>query len=228
MTGSGAFGAVIVAAGRSERMGFDKLWAELQGRSVLAWSVLEIARSQPNHMVIVATLETTGRVEALITELGVVATVVPGGTRRRDSVMAGLLALPNSEWVVVHDAARPLVSAALVSAGLDAAQASGAAVPVLPLADTVKRVDGSRIVETLDRTSLRLVQTPQVFRKSLLVWALSVSDDDVTDEAGLIESLGGIVYTFQGQAENFKLTYPADLELMSDIIRRRAEPSGLS
>jgi 2-C-methyl-D-erythritol 4-phosphate cytidylyltransferase len=228
MTGSGAFGAVIVAAGRSERMGFDKLWAELQGRSVLAWSVLEIARSQPNHMVIVATLETTGRVEALITELGVVATVVPGGTRRRDSVMAGLLALPSSEWVVVHDAARPLVSAALVSAGLDAAQASGAAVPVLPLADTVKRVDGSRIVETLDRTSLRLVQTPQVFRKSLLVWALSVSDDDVTDEAGLIESLGGIVYTFQGQAENFKLTYPADLELMSDIIRRRADRSGLS
>jgi 2-C-methyl-D-erythritol 4-phosphate cytidylyltransferase len=228
MTGRGAIGAIIVAAGRSERMGFNKLWAELEGRSVLAWSILEIARSQPNYMVVVATSETTERVEALITELGVGATVVPGGARRRDSVMAGLLALPDSEWVVVHDAARPLVSAALVSAGLDAAQASGAAVPVLPLADTVKRVEGSRIVETLDRTSLRLVQTPQVFRRSLLVWALSVSDDDVTDEAGLIESLGGIVYTFQGQVDNFKLTYPADLALMGEFARRRADHSGLS
>jgi 2-C-methyl-D-erythritol 4-phosphate cytidylyltransferase len=228
MTGRGAIGAIIVAAGRSERMGFNKLWAELEGRSVLAWSILEIARSQPNYMVVVATSETTERVEALITELGVGATVVPGGARRRDSVMAGLLALPDSEWVVVHDAARPLVSAALVSAGLDAAQASGAAVPVLPLADTVKRVEGSRIVKTLDRTSLRLVQTPQVFRRSLLFWALSVSDDEVTDEAGLIESLGGIVYTFQGQTDNFKLTYPADLTLMGDIIRRRADHSRLS
>ena len=228
MTTGGAIGAIIVAAGRSERMGFDKLWAELEGRSVLAWSILEIARSQLNHMVVVATSETAGRVEALITEFGIEATVVSGGARRRDSVMAGLLALPDSEWVVVHDAARPLVSAASVSAGLAAAQASGAAVPVLPLADTIKRVDGSRVVGTLDRSSLRLVQTPQVFRRSVLAWALRVSDDDVTDEAGLIESLGGIVYTFQGQANNFKLTYPSDLALMREIIRQRAGRSELS
>jgi 2-C-methyl-D-erythritol 4-phosphate cytidylyltransferase len=127
---------------------------------------------------------------------------------------------------VVHDAARPLAAPRLVERGLQAARLSGAAVPGLPIADTVKRVDGSRIIETVDRSGLRAIQTPQVFRRSLLAWALSASDDDVTDEAALIESLGGIVYTFQGQPDNLKLTYPDDLVLMREIVRRRS--AGLS
>jgi len=165
--------------------------------------------------------ESAERVDRILRDAGIQGIVVQGGARRRDSVAAGVSALPDVEWVVVHDAARPLASADLVERGLEAARSSGAAVPELPLADTVKRVDGSRVIQTLDRSVLRAIQTPQVFKRSILAWALSASHEDVTDEAALIESLGGIVYTFQGQPDNFKLTYPDDLQLMREMISRR-------
>jgi 2-C-methyl-D-erythritol 4-phosphate cytidylyltransferase / 2-C-methyl-D-erythritol 2,4-cyclodiphosphate synthase len=221
MTDGGSFGAILVAAGRSERMGFDKLWEDLGGQPVIAWSIEAIARSGPDRLVVVAASDTVQRVERLVDERGIGATVVSGGVRRRDSVSNGLHELRDTEWVVVHDAARPLASAGLVQRGLEAARRSGAAVPVLPLADTVKRVDQARVVETVERESLRAVQTPQIFRRALLAWAMRASDDDVTDEAGLFESLGGIVYTFPGQPDNLKLTYPDDLVLMRELVRRR-------
>ena len=217
----GLVGAIVVAAGRSERMGFDKLWEDLNGRPVLAWSVAAIAHSRPDRLAVVTAPESVERVDRLLREAGIQGAVVQGGARRRDSVAAGVSALPEVEWLVVHDAARPFASADLIERGLDAARNSGAAVPALPLADTVKRVDGSRVIQTLDRSVLRAIQTPQVFKRSLLAWALSASHEDVTDEAALIESLGGIVYTFQGQPDNFKLTYPDDLQLMREIISRR-------
>ncbi|MFN0074665.1 MAG: 2-C-methyl-D-erythritol 4-phosphate cytidylyltransferase [Chloroflexota bacterium] len=214
-------GAVIVAAGRSERMGFDKLWADLAGRPVLAWSIAAIVAARLDELVIVASVDALERVKALALTLQVSALVVPGGARRRDSVSAGLAALPNVQWVAVHDAARPLVTSAILRDGLAAARDSGVAVPALPVPDTVKLVDGTRVVQTLPRAPLRLIQTPQIFRRDILAWALTVSEADVTDEAGLIESLGGVVTTFPGQTENFKLTYPADLALMHEIVRRR-------
>jgi 2-C-methyl-D-erythritol 4-phosphate cytidylyltransferase len=217
----GLVGAIVVAAGRSERMGLDKLWEDLNGRPVLAWSVAAIAGSRPDRLAVVTAPESIERVDRLLRDAGIQGIVVQGGARRRDSVAAGVSALPEVEWLVVHDAARPLASAHLVERGLGAARTSGAAVPGLPLSDTVKRVDGSRVIQTLDRSELRAIQTPQVFKRSLLAWALSASHEDATDEAALIESLGGIVYTFQGQPDNFKLTYPDDLQLMREIISRR-------
>jgi 2-C-methyl-D-erythritol 4-phosphate cytidylyltransferase len=217
----GLVGGIVVAAGRSERMGFDKLWEDLNGRPVLAWSVAAIANARPDRLAVVATSAVLERVDRLLRDAGIQGVVVQGGARRRDSVAAGVSALTDVDWIVVHDAARPLASADLVERGLEAAQSSGAAVPGLPLADTVKRVDGSRVLQTLDRSQLRAIQTPQIFRRSLLSWALSASDEDVTDEAALIESLGGIVYTFQGQPDNLKLTYPDDLQFMREIISRR-------
>lgn len=228
MTDGASVGAIVVAAGRSERMGFDKLWEDLDGKPVIAWSIEAIASSRPDRLVVVAAPDSTQRVERLIHERGVDATVVPGGARRRDSVSNGLHELGDAEWIVVHDAARPLASAELVQRGLETAKRTGAAVPVLPLADTVKRVENARVVETIDRASLRAVQTPQIFRRALLAWALRTSDDDATDEAGLIESLGGIVYTFQGQSDNLKLTYPDDLTLMREIAHRRVTRPELS
>jgi 2-C-methyl-D-erythritol 4-phosphate cytidylyltransferase len=226
MSSAALVGAIVVAAGRSERMGFDKLWEDLGGRPVLAWSIAAAAASRPDHLIVVTAPDGIDRVERLLQAEAITGGVVAGGARRRDSVAAGVSAMPDVEWVVVHDAARPLAAPRLVERGLQAARLSGAAVPELPIADTVKRVDGSRIIETVDRSELRAIQTPQVFRRSLLAWALSASDDDVTDEAALIESLGGIVYTFQGQPDNLKLTYPDDLVLMREIVRRRS--AGLS
>jgi 2-C-methyl-D-erythritol 4-phosphate cytidylyltransferase len=228
MTRADSLGVIVVAAGRSERMGFDKVWADLEGRPVLAWSIAEMARVNPDRLVIVAADDSVDRVRELVSELRITCHVVTGGRRRRDSVKAGLEAAPGVEWVAIHDAARPLVSATLVAQGVEAARASGASVPALPISDTAKRVDNARILETLDRGSVRLIQTPQVYRRSLLAWALSASGDDVTDESALIESLGGIVYTFPGQPENFKLTYTSDLALMRNMIRRRAGVSELS
>ncbi|HEX3247655.1 MAG TPA: 2-C-methyl-D-erythritol 4-phosphate cytidylyltransferase [Chloroflexota bacterium] len=228
MTRADSLGVIVVAAGRSERMGFDKVWADLEGRPVLAWSIAEMARLNAERFVIVAADDSVGRVQQLLTELRITSHVVAGGPRRRDSVQAGLEAVADVRWVAIHDAARPLVSATLVAKGIEAARASGASVPAVPISDTVKRVDNARILETLDRSSVRLIQTPQVFRRSLLAWALSVTVDDVTDESGLIESLGGVVYTFPGQPENFKLTYPSDLALIREMIHRRAGGPELS
>jgi 2-C-methyl-D-erythritol 4-phosphate cytidylyltransferase len=225
MRAPGLVGGIVVAAGRSERMGFDKLWEDLDGRPVLAWSIAAIASSGPDRLAVVTASEAVERVDRLLRDAGIQGFVVEGGARRRDSVAAGVSALREVEWIVVHDAARPLASADLVERGLEAVQSSGAAVPGLPLADTVKRVDGSRVIQTLDRSELRAIQTPQVFKRSLLDWALSASNDDVTDEAALIESLGGIVYTFQGQPDNLKLTYPDDLQLMRQMISRRQSSS---
>lgn len=213
-------GAVIVAAGRSERMGFDKVWSPLGGEPVLAHSLRAMAEARVDAIALVVAREQVSRAESLAEDLGVAAIVTPGGDRRRDSVRAGLEALEGFAWIVVHDAARPLVSTGLVYEGLRAARRSGAVVPVVAVTDTIKRVADDRVLQTVPREDLRLVQTPQVFRRDLLAWALSVCDDDVSDEAVLIERLGGIVYTFQGDPQNVKLTYPGDLTMAERMLAR--------
>jgi 2-C-methyl-D-erythritol 4-phosphate cytidylyltransferase len=173
-------------------------------------------------MVVVVSSAQMEPARELVRAMGLSVTVVRGGARRRDSVLMGLDAMRDVKWIAVHDAARPLVSADLLQRGFSAAEGSGVAVPVIPVSDTIKRVEGDRVVGTVPRADLRAVQTPQIFRRDILAWALSTSDDDVTDEAGLVESLGGIVYTFRGDPVNFKLTYPEDLLLMREILRRPA------
>jgi 2-C-methyl-D-erythritol 4-phosphate cytidylyltransferase len=143
---------------------------------------------------------------------------VAGGPRRRDSVANGL-AVTSAAWVAVHDAARALVPHRLFRDGFMAARATGAAIPTLPLKDTVKRVVDGRVRATLARADHAVVQTPQVFRRDILVRALESSDDDVTDEAALVERLGVPVMTFPGDERNFKITTPLDLELARLLLR---------
>jgi 2-C-methyl-D-erythritol 4-phosphate cytidylyltransferase len=122
---------------------------------------------------------------------------------------------------VVHDAARPFISADLVARGLAAAQATGAAVAALPSTDTIKRVVGGVVVETLQREELWNVQTPQVFRSELLRVALDLPDRDITDEATLVERMGGRVQVFPGSDANWKITTPAHLDLARALIAAR-------
>jgi 2-C-methyl-D-erythritol 4-phosphate cytidylyltransferase len=173
----------------------------------------------------VDTFETAGVSNVVV--VGDVPGGVPGGTRRRDSVAAGLAALDDVDWVFVHDAARPLATVRLVDSLLEA-MASGHAdgvIPVVPVVDTLKRVDQETVVETVDRSHLVAVQTPQLFSADVLRAAHLVdADEGVTDDAGLVERLGGTVKTVVGDPGNIKITHPSDLDLARAIFANRASP----
>ncbi|MFM8302710.1 MAG: 2-C-methyl-D-erythritol 4-phosphate cytidylyltransferase [Actinomycetota bacterium] len=197
-------GAVVVAAGRGDRFGTPKQFVELDGERLVDRAV-RACRAVSDEVVVV-----------LPSGVGwdgpPVDAAVDGGATRSGSVRAGLAALRGDhDVVVVHDAARPLASRALFDAVIAAVRAGAdAAVPGVPVADTLKRVDGTRVVETVDRDALVAVQTPQAFRTTVLR-AAHGSVGDATDDAALVEAAGGTVTVVRGEADNFKVTEPADL-----------------
>jgi 2-C-methyl-D-erythritol 4-phosphate cytidylyltransferase len=210
-----AAGVVLVAAGSGERFGRPKASVRLAGKPLLEWSAAAFEGFSDRVVVL--------RPDDLETTALPGWKAVPGGARRRDSVAAGLAALdPGTDAVLIHDAARPLVTAALVRRVAEALAGSGAVVPGVPVSDTIKRVDGSRVVETPDRAALVAVQTPQGYRCDLLRRALEASDADATDEAGLVEALGEKVTVVPGDPANLKITREIDLEF-AEILARRGE-----
>ncbi|MBI3976860.1 MAG: 2-C-methyl-D-erythritol 4-phosphate cytidylyltransferase [Chloroflexi bacterium] len=205
-------------------MGFDKLFAELAGRPVLAWTLDAVAGAGIfDRIVLVVGDASLERARSLVGGLAPAnVAVVPGGARRQDSVCAGLAALPDADWIAVHDGARPLVQPALFPAGLAAARESGAALAAIPVQDTIKVVDMAGFVRaTPDRQSLFCAQTPQVFRADLLRRAHAAAAGDVTDDAALVEALGVPVRIFPGAAENLKITTPVDLAIAAALLRSR-------
>ena len=213
---SDSLGAILVAAGSSRRMGFDKLWAPLAGRPVVSHALAVLAAcSQIDRLALVVAADRLCDAEQLIRDLGVPAEICVGGARRRDSVAAGLRSLGCGRWVLVHDAARPFLTDHLIRDGLEAARDADAdaAVAAVPVRDTVKRVSEGLVLETLPRDQLWNAQTPQLFRLEILDRALRTFDEDATDEAALVERLGGRVVVYPGAESNRKLTTPADLEL---------------
>jgi 2-C-methyl-D-erythritol 4-phosphate cytidylyltransferase len=221
---------VIVAAGGSRRMGpstgsgraVDKLFALLGGQPLLA-RALQPFQDSPlvDHIVLVLSGANLERGRALAAEGGIakLAAACEGGPRRQDSVRLGLEALSGCEWVLVHDGARPLAGAALIERGLEAARETGAAVPAVPIADTVKLAAADGTVEqTLDRSRLWAVQTPQVFRYDLLLRAHREVTAEVTDDAAMLEALGLPVKLFEGSGANVKVTTPEDLRLAEALL----------
>ena len=217
--------ALLVAAGRGERLGADgpKAFVVLAGRPMLEWS-LDALRLVPAVERIVVALP--DGVRAPDGTIG-----VTGGTERSHSVRAALEAagaLPDDEPVIVHDAARPLATPELFERVLGALAARGcdAVVAAARVTDTVKRAPGEdlRVVETLDRSALWAVQTPQVFRRDALARALAQPDEVLaaaTDDAGLVEQAGGRVHVVESPAENLKVTSPVDLQLAELLLRER-------
>ncbi len=219
-------GAVIVAAGASTRMGDagDKTLADIGGEPLIARTVDVFERCDSIAAVaLVVSERNMDAVAALRDEKGWRKTMPPlvGGARRQDSVRAGLDALPpGCGWVLVHDGARPFVTSRMIDEGLAAAADTGAAIAVVSAFDTVKRVgEGGRVVETLDRSELAMVQTPQVFRRSLLERAHTEVADDVTDDAAMVERIGVEVRTFAGARSNIKVTTPEDLMVAGALVR---------
>jgi 2-C-methyl-D-erythritol 4-phosphate cytidylyltransferase/2-C-methyl-D-erythritol 2,4-cyclodiphosphate synthase len=211
--------AVVVAAGRGLRAGggIPKQYRSLPGGTAVERSLAlftghnEVALVQP--VIHPDDREAFARASAGLRVLP----AVPGGATRQDSVRAGLEALAASRpsLVVIHDAARPFASPDLISRAIAAAAHSGAAVPVLPVADTIKTVDAQGLVtSTLERSTLRAVQTPQAFQFDAILdahrRALKAARDDFTDDAALAEWAGLKIATFAGEAGNIKLTTPED------------------
>src|SRR5436305_3697753 len=204
--------AVVVAAGTGVRFGTVKQYEQLGDRRVLDWA-LERARAVADGVVLVVPPERAGE-----SEHGVDA-VVAGGETRTASVGAGLAAVPHeAEVVVVHDAARPLASVDLFKSVV-AAVRNGAdgAVPGIALADTVKAVEDGHVVETLDRARLVAVQTPQAFAAAALRRAHE-GDGEGTDDASLVEAMGGRVVVVPGEEANAKLTTQHDLLVARAVI----------
>jgi 2-C-methyl-D-erythritol 4-phosphate cytidylyltransferase len=222
-------GALVPAAGLGVRLGpgEPKALRELAGEPLLVHAVRTL-RSVPSIGVVVVAapapdVEAVGR---LLVAYDVV--VVPGGDDRQDSVHRTLAALPpDVDLVLVHDAARCLTPGHVIEAVVAALRAGAdAVVPVLPIADTVKHVDGVRVLGTVDRAALRAVQTPQGFRREVLARAHGAGLRAATDDASLVEALGGTVTTVPGDDEAFKITRPLDLLLAEAVLVARSSRSG--
>jgi len=222
---SGKVGAVIVAAGRGERMGgVDKVFSPLGGEPVLAHSVSIFEHSQlVDRIVIVLREDSIERGIKLVADRKwhKITDVCPGGIRRQDSVLNGLKLLSGCEWAIIHDGARPFVTEDMLKKGLEAAGESGASVAAVPVKDTIKRAgDNGFIVKTPPRDNLLAAQTPQVFRFDVIKKAYDRVAKDVTDDASLVEQTGIKVKVFTGSYDNIKITTQADLEL-AGIIRQK-------
>lgn len=222
-------GAVIVAAGRSERMGgADKLWAPLTDatghtRPLLALSIAAFESCAAiDRIVLVVAPDVIESAQDLVREeeFSKVEAVIAGGARRQDSVRAGLEALEACAWVAVHDGARPLATPALIERGLDAARETGASCCAMRVADTVKEEDGGYAARTLDRGHLWLAQTPQVFRYDLLLDAHQRCESDATDDASMLEGLGVRVRLYEGSPRNLKVTTEEDLALVQALLEQ--------
>ncbi|WP_420368879.1 2-C-methyl-D-erythritol 4-phosphate cytidylyltransferase [Curtobacterium sp. L1-20] len=229
---------VVVAAGSGTRLGVGtaKAFVPVAGRLVLARALEPVfALPEPTLVVVVAPaslLDACHEVVASVAGAAAAYTaVVPGGADRHASVEAGLAVLPDSvTTVLVHDAARCLTPAAQFTRVFDAvATGDGAGfVPALPVTDTVKRVDGDVVAETVDRSALVGVQTPQGFPLAALRTAYSVSGQAETDDAGVFAAAGGTVRVVPGDADAFKITTPWDLGRAESIVRSRTgAPDGV-
>jgi 2-C-methyl-D-erythritol 4-phosphate cytidylyltransferase len=224
---SGAW-AVIVAAGRGERLGGDrpKAFAKLNGRALLAESLERLEASALVDSIVIVAPEGWEEPTILLAEelgAGKVSASVSGGATRTESVRAGVAEVPEEALVVlVHDAARPFLPGDVIERVLaPLGEGWEGAVPALPVADTLKRAgpDGA-VAETVDRSSLYAVQTPQAFRADVLRKALAGDVEDASDCAGLVEAQGGRVKLVEGDRRLVKVTTAEDLALVASMLAR--------
>ena len=209
--------AIVVAAGASRRMGFDKLSYRLpDGRTVLETSCAALAAHPAITQLVLVCGGNRAACEAIAAACPKPCAVVQGGATRADSVRNGLAAA-TGELVAIHDAARPFVSESVITAALTAAAETGAAAPAVPVKDTVKVADPSgRVLDTPDRATLYAVQTPQCFRRALYTQALAAVTGEkarlVTDDCSLFELAGLPVRLTEGDYANYKITTKEDLQ----------------
>jgi 2-C-methyl-D-erythritol 4-phosphate cytidylyltransferase len=221
------FSAIIVAAGGSRRMGFDKLAADLAGKPVLAHTIQAFCDCEAvDEVVIVCSIENESWIAQLVANTvhsEKVKAIVHGGSERHFSVSNGIAAAsPNAEFIGVHDGARPLITPAAITMCVSEATVTGAATLGRPITDTVKRCDTNDCVnEAVDRAGLWAMETPQIFRASLLrdaYAAILANGELVTDEVSAVHATNHPVKVIASDSPNLKITYPQDLALAELLI----------
>jgi 2-C-methyl-D-erythritol 4-phosphate cytidylyltransferase len=222
--------AIIVAAGSGVRLGSDvpKAFVNIAGRTMLSYSLATIRQINSIEELVITVpegFENTARAEVTAVGLSIPVKITPGGIERQDSVRIALeLTSAESDLVIVHDAARPLATAAIFQACLDAASRAGAAIAAIPVSDTLKRVADSTITATIARAGLWQAQTPQAFRRNVLIAAHQRAMSEkiaATDDADLVERTGTRVEVVEASTINIKITTPADLAIVKAIIAAR-------
>src|SRR4029077_15208836 len=221
--------AIIVAAGSSERMGFDKLFALVSGKPVIAHTIAAFENTKcVDEIILVGRGDSLDELRKTIGRPTKVKQVVAGGAERSDSVCAGLEHVdPKSDFVAVHDAARPMITPEKITRVFDVCRTNGGAATLAELInDTLKRADADLVVTgPVDRNGVYAMQTPQVFERKLLEEAYQLvakKQISVTDEVSAVELLGHKVTLVPNQDFNFKITYPRDLPLAEFVLKQRA------
>jgi len=214
--------AIIVAAGLGKRFGSPKSFAPLNGKMILDYC-LETFNCHPGIFEMVLVLRETSEKCLFIDRFEKLKAVASGGERRQDSVFSGFQQInpAQGDIVLIHDAARPLVKAELIDSIIKKARETGAAIPVLPVSDTIKKINGDRVSQTIDRQALYHTQTPQGFSCEILNRAFEANGKDqgmYTDEAALVEQLGQDVFVVPGDPSNLKITFPEDLKIAEALI----------
>ncbi len=210
-------GAIIAAAGSSERMGdVDKIFMSLRGKPLLAWSVDTCQGCDLVQQIVIVLSSANLKLGQKLAEERAwsKAAVCLGGAQRQDSVKEGIRRLKDCEWVMVHDGARPFLTCELIQRGIEAAMETGAAVAAVPVNDTIKLADDTGVVvRTLQRNELWATQTPQIFRSDIITRAYQELRTEVTDDATAVERLGYRVRLYMGAHNNIKVTTLEDLAL---------------
>jgi 2-C-methyl-D-erythritol 4-phosphate cytidylyltransferase len=221
--------AIIVAAGDSRRMGFDKLFVAIAGKPVIAHTICAFQRTNSvNEIIVVAREDRHDEIKTIVRDekSEKVRSIIPGGKHRQDSVRAGLDHLDSAtRWVAVHDAARPLITPEQIERVFQQCANHGAAALAEPINDTLKRADSDLLVSgSVDRDQLYAMQTPQIFERQLIeeaYRAVCAENIFVTDEVSVVERMGRKVVLVVNSDFNFKITYPRDLPLADFVLKQR-------
>jgi 2-C-methyl-D-erythritol 4-phosphate cytidylyltransferase len=214
--------AIIVAAGEGKRFGAAKQFALLKGKTILDWSLARFDEHEAvDSIILVLGRDRSG--DEYLAKYTKIAAIASGGKKRQDSVFAGLSCVNSQETeiVLVHDSARPLVGKDLINRVIEGAREKGAVIPVVPLEDTIKRVEGQKVLKTEEREQLFRTQTPQGFSCSLLKEAFAHALEDQyygTDEGILVEMFGKDVFVVPGDQRNMKITTAEDLKIAEALI----------
>ncbi len=221
--------AVIVAAGSSRRMGFDKLFAPLRGKPVVAYSIAAFEKTpEIGEIILVTRPEKKSRLVELIAHEGwkKIGQIIEGGAERHLSVWRGLQAVnASAAFVAIHDGARPLTTPGVIRRCLALAREKGAACVAAPIPDTVKRAsEDGMVVESVERAGLWAMQTPQVFSTPIILQAYAAiisSGEHVTDEVSAVQRMGVNIALLRNDEWNLKITIPRDLELAEHVLAAR-------
>jgi 2-C-methyl-D-erythritol 4-phosphate cytidylyltransferase len=224
--------AIIVAAGDSRRMGFDKLFAAIAGKPVIAHTIRAFERAgSVDGIIVVVREDRHGEIKTIVRDENFkkIRSIIPGGKRRQDSVHAGLEHLESAtRYVAVHDAARPLITPDQIERVFEQCRVHGAAALAEPINDTLKRADADLLVtDAVDRHQVYAMQTPQIFERQLIEQAyrtVYTEDISVTDEVSAVERLGRKVALVLNDDFNLKITYPRDLRLAEFVLTPRPKP----